>query len=162
MDSQTLFCTSRSMSWLPGTTKSPVFFGLPGLRGIAGEQDKMDESFFFEQCLQIPQPRVAEDTATAPRLLLLRTLGVEVRNVQKLKPVLPVCHGFHTVYQRCVTALESKGGVLRGGRALELRREMSLARMDRPGGLSYLTQFALKPSWALTLASSLRKRRFWG
>src|ERR1039457_2522984 len=34
--------------------------------------------------------------------------------------------------------------------------------MDRPGNEPGQAQFALKPSWALTLASSLRKRRFWG
>ena len=61
-----------------------VLVRLAGLRGITGEQDKMDESFFFEQRLQISQPCVAQDTAAAPRLLLLRTLGVKVRNVQKL------------------------------------------------------------------------------
>ena len=74
-----------------------VFVRPARLRGIAGEENKMDESFFFEQRFQISPPWVAQNSATAPWLFLSRALGVEVRNMQKLQTILPVCHGLHTV-----------------------------------------------------------------
>jgi hypothetical protein len=67
------------------------------LRGVAGEEDEVDTAFFIEQRFQIAEPRIAQDTPAAPRLLLMRTFGVEVRNVEELQAILAVRHGWHSV-----------------------------------------------------------------
>jgi len=61
-----------------------VFSGRAGLRSITGEEDEVDCALVFEQGFQVPPPGIAEDTATAPRLLFLGSLRVEVRYVEKL------------------------------------------------------------------------------
>jgi hypothetical protein len=74
-----------------------VLLGLAGLRRIASEEDEVDVAFFIDQRLQIAEPGIAQNTSPTPRLLLLRTLGVEVGNVQELQAILAVRHGWHSV-----------------------------------------------------------------
>jgi len=52
----------------------------------------VDQAFFRQQCFEIAEPRVAQDAAPAPRFLLVRPPGVEIRDVQELEAVLPDRH----------------------------------------------------------------------
>ncbi len=66
-----------------------VLFRLAGLRGIAGEKDEVDGPFFLSKGFQISQPGVAEDAPPAPRLLLPRAFGMQIRNWRNCKRYCP-------------------------------------------------------------------------
>ena len=74
-----------------------VFVRFSRLHRVTSEEDEVEAALLLAQGFQISPPRVAEYTPTAPRLLFVCALRMEVRNMQKLQAILPVCHGSHTV-----------------------------------------------------------------